>query len=128
MRRVEVLLPPTKLAEIRDALADLGVENMALGEVKVVEPTARRHQVYRGSDYVVDFSLKIKMELVVEDDLVPGILAVVRTSLGLDEAETATVLLSEHVEVVRVGIGAQGEAPRRRASASPRSEAPSTIR
>ena len=111
MRRVEVLLPPAKLDEVKDALADIGVESMTLGEVRVVDPANRRREVYRGASHVVDFALKVKMELVVRDARVPEILHVLKTSLGLAEADEARVLLFEVVEVVRVRAGDhEGEA------------------
>jgi nitrogen regulatory protein P-II 1 len=112
MRRVEVLLPPAKVEEVKDALADFGVDSMTLGDVRVIDPANRRREVYRGSAYVVDFAIKVKMELVVRDDLVPGIFAVLRDSLGISEADEARVLLSEVVEVVRVGTGDQGQEAR----------------
>jgi nitrogen regulatory protein P-II 1 len=102
MRRVEVLLPPAKLDEIKDALADIGVDSMTLGEVRVVDPASRRREVYRGSAYVVDFTLKVKMELVVQDDVVSGILEVLKNLLGIGEAAEARMLVSHVVEVVRV--------------------------
>ena len=105
MRRVEILLPPAKLDEVKDAFADIGIDSMTLAEVRVVDPATHRREVYRGSAYVVDFALKIKMELVVRDGLVPGILAILRRSLGIVEAEAARVLLSEVVEVVRLPLG-----------------------
>jgi nitrogen regulatory protein P-II 1 len=109
MRRVEVLLPPAKLDEVKDALADIGIDTMTLGEVRVVDPATHRREVYRGSAYVVDFALKIKVELVVRDGLVPGILEILRRSLGVAEADEARVLLSEAIEVVRVRTGERAD-------------------
>jgi nitrogen regulatory protein P-II 1 len=112
MRRVEVLLPPAKLDEVKEALADLGVASMTLGEVKVVDPGNHRREVYRGSAYVVDFALKIKMELVVQDDLVPRIIAELARSLGIAEADASRVILSEVVEVVQIRTDRRGEEAR----------------
>jgi nitrogen regulatory protein P-II 1 len=109
MRRVEILLPPAKLDEVKDALADIGIDAMTLAEVRVVDPATHRREVYRGSTYVVDFALKIKMELVVRDGLVPEILVILRRSLGLVEADEARVLLSEAVEVMRVRTGERAD-------------------
>jgi nitrogen regulatory protein P-II 1 len=118
MRRVEVLLPPAKLDEVKDALADIGLDSMTLSEVRVIDPANRRREVYRGSTHVVDFALKIKMELVVPDPLVPGIFGILRSSLGIAEADEARVLLSEVVEVVRVRTGEHGDEAGDRADAS----------
>jgi nitrogen regulatory protein PII len=109
MRRVEVLLPPAKLDEVKDALAEIGIDSMTLGEVRVIDPATHRREVYRGSTYVVDFAVKVKMELVVRDGLVPGILEILRRSLGVTDADEARVLLSEAVEVVRVRTGERAD-------------------
>jgi nitrogen regulatory protein P-II 1 len=108
MRRVEVLLPPAKLDEVKEALADINVDSMTVGEVRVVDPASRRREVYRGSAYVVDFVLKVKMEMVVEDELVEPIFAVLRNSLEIAEAGEARAILSEVVEVVRVRTDRRG--------------------
>jgi nitrogen regulatory protein P-II 1 len=104
MRRVDVLLPPAKLDEVKEGLADIGVDSMTMAEVRAVDPAHHRREVYRGSAYVVDFALKVKMELVVQDHLVPRIIAVLANSLGIAEAEAARVILSEVVEVVPIRI------------------------
>jgi nitrogen regulatory protein PII len=100
MRRVEVLLPPAKLDEVKDALADIGIDSMTLGEVKVVEPANHRREVYLGSSFVVDFALKVKMELLVRDSEVPGILAVLQESLRNATSDETRVLLFDVVEVI----------------------------
>jgi nitrogen regulatory protein P-II 1 len=102
MRRVDVLLPPAKLEEVKEALADIGVESLTVGEVKVVDPASHRREVWRGSAYVVDFVLKVKLELVVQDELVPRVLGVLASVLDMAEAEAARVILTEVVEVVRI--------------------------
>src|ERR1019366_9648514 len=107
MRRVEVLLPPAKLDEVRESLAAIGVDSMTLAEVKVVDPASRRSEVFRGSNYVVDFALKVKMGLLVQEGLLPGVLDALRTSLGPAECDETEVLLSEVVEIVRLRAGAK---------------------
>src|SRR5262249_7171076 len=99
MTRIEVLLPPARLDEVRDALAEVGVHDMALSEVKVVEPGSGRRNVYRGSTYIVDFTSKVKMEIDVRDRHVARIVEVLRASLGTAEAERAKVLLFETLEL-----------------------------
>jgi nitrogen regulatory protein PII len=99
MTRIEVLLPPAQLDEVRDALAEVDVHDMTLSEVKVVEPGSSRRNVYRGFTYMVDFTSKVKMEIDVRDRHVPRIIEVLRASLGTAEAEKAKVLLFETVEL-----------------------------
>jgi nitrogen regulatory protein PII len=99
MTRIEVLLPPAQLDEVRDALAEVGVHDMTLSEVKVVAPGSRRRNVYRGSTYVVDFTSKVKMEIDVRDRNIARIVEVLRASLGTAEADKAKVLLFGTVEL-----------------------------
>jgi nitrogen regulatory protein P-II 1 len=110
MRRVEVLLPPAKLDEVKDALAGIGVFGMTLSEVKLVDPTSRRLDVYRGATYVVDYTLKIKMELVVRDGLLRAIAGALKESLGSAEAAATKVLVFDIAEIDRPGsaLGAFG--------------------
>jgi nitrogen regulatory protein P-II 2 len=105
MTRIEILVPPAKLDEIREALADVGIDGMTLSEVKIVELRSRRRSVYRGSTYIVDFTSKVKMELEVRDGLVARVVEVLRASLGTAEAEKAKVLLFDVVELKRIAAG-----------------------
>jgi nitrogen regulatory protein PII len=103
MKRIEALLPPAELDEVRETLADLGVHSLTLSEVKSVDPSSRRREVYRGSTYVVDFALRVKMELVVRDALVPAVLEGLRRALTRAGVGESTVLVSEVLEIVHIG-------------------------
>jgi nitrogen regulatory protein PII len=109
MRRLEVFLPPAKLDELKEALAGIGVDDVILSEVSAVVPDNRGSEVYRGSLYVVDFTPKVKLDLVVEDSAVPGVLDVVRPLLGKVEAGGAGALLSEVVDIMRIRTAGQAE-------------------
>jgi nitrogen regulatory protein P-II 1 len=109
MRRIEVLLSPANLDEIKDALGDIGVHSMTLSEVKVVDPAHRRREVYRGTAYVVDFALKVKMDLVVEEAAVPGVLRALEPSLGAARADDVQVFLGDAVETVRIRMHSDPE-------------------
>ena len=112
MRRIEVHLPPAKFDELRDALADVGVDTMTLSEIKFVDPANRRREVYRGAAYVVDFALKVKVDLVVDDAVVPAVLRVLEESFGTGPADEVRVLLYDSVEIVHVRLGRTGDAMR----------------
>ncbi len=111
MTRIEVLLPPAKLNEVREALANVGIDGMTLSEVKTVEPESRRCSVYRGSVYIVDFTSKVKMELEVRDGMVARVVEILRESLGTAEAENAKLLLFDVVELKRTTAGNCSESP-----------------
>ena len=70
MRKVEAIFKPFKLDEVKESLADIGVSGMTVTEVKGFGRTGGKKEVYRGSAYVVDFVPKVKVELVVPDELV----------------------------------------------------------
>jgi nitrogen regulatory protein PII len=120
MTRVEVLLPPAQLDEIKEALAELGVHDMTLTEVKIVERGSSRRNVYRGSTYVVDFTSKIKVELDVSDRLVTRIVEVLRASLGTAEAEKVKVLLFDVVGLNHTTAGDHTETSPRSAGVESR--------
>ena len=70
MKKIEAIIKPFKLEEVKDALADIGVEGMTVSEVKGFGRQKGHTEIYRGSEYTVDFLPKIKVEVVVVDSLV----------------------------------------------------------
>ena len=70
MKKVEAIIKPFKLDEVKDALAEVGIQGMTVTEVKGFGRTGGKKEVYRGSAYVVDFVPKVKIEVVVPDKLV----------------------------------------------------------
>ena len=74
MKKIEAIIKPFKLDEVKDALSEVGVQGMTVTEVKGFGRTGGKKEVYRGSAYVVDFVPKVKIEVVVSDDLVHDVL------------------------------------------------------
>src|SRR5678810_958700 len=74
MKKVEAIVKPFKLDEVKDALAEVGIQGMTVTEVKGFGRTGGKKEVYRGSAYVVDFVPKVKIEVVVPDGLVHQVL------------------------------------------------------
>ena len=74
MKKVEAIIKPFKLDEVKDALSEVGVQGMTVTEVKGFGRTGGKKEVYRGSAYVVDFVPKVKLEIVVSDDLTHSVL------------------------------------------------------
>ena len=73
MKKIEAIIKPFKLDEVRDALAEVGVEGMTVSEVKGFGRQKGHTEIYRGSEYTVDFLPKIKLELVVADQQLLGV-------------------------------------------------------
>jgi|GEM_PF-2825416 len=106
-KRVEVIMPPEKLDELREALAEAGILGMTVREAKVFDRGTGRREVYRGSSYVVEFTSKVEVVMVVQDDVVPRILEVLETIPGMGDGHDPSVFISEVVEAVRNRTGEQ---------------------
>jgi nitrogen regulatory protein P-II 1 len=109
MKRVEVTMPPAKLDELKDALAEVGIPGMTVQEARVFGRASRRRRVYRGSLYVVDFALEVKVVIVALDDAVPRILEVLERWPGVGERDRSGALISDVAEAVRIRTGERGE-------------------
>jgi nitrogen regulatory protein P-II 2 len=108
MKRVEVTLAPDKLDAVKDALAEVGFLGMTVQETRVFGPASRRREVYRGSSYVVDFALKVKVEIVVGDDAVHRVLEIFERWAWSGERDASHALVSDVVEAVRIRTGERG--------------------
>jgi nitrogen regulatory protein P-II 1 len=109
MKRVEVTMPPAKLDELKDALAEVGIPGMTVQEARVFGRANRRREVYLGSLYVVDFVLNVKVVIVVRNDSVARILEVLERWPGIREKGGGSVLVSDVAEAVRIRTGERGE-------------------
>ncbi len=80
MKKVEAIIKPFKLDEVKDALAEVGIQGMTVTEVKGFGRTGGKKEVYRGSAYVVDFVPKVKVDVVVPDNLVNDVIDAIEKS------------------------------------------------
>ena len=80
MKKIEAIIKPFKLDEVKDALAEVGVQGMTVTEVKGFGRTGGKKEVYRGSAYVVDFVPKVKVDVVVPDNLVNDVIDAIEKS------------------------------------------------
>ena len=78
MKKIEAIIKPFKLDEVKDRLREVGVQGMTVTEVKGFGRTGGKKEVYRGSAYVVDFVPKVKIEIVVKDDIVHDVVEAIR--------------------------------------------------
>lgn len=109
MKRVEAIIKPFKLDEVKEALSEVGVEGMTVTEVKGFGRTGGKKEVYRGSAYVVDFVPKIKLEMVVADALVPQVLETIEAAAKTGRVGDGKVFVSPIEEAVRIRTGERGE-------------------
>ena len=108
MKRVEAIIKPFKLDEVKDALAEVGVQGMTVTEVKGFGRTGGKKEVYRGSAYVVDFVPKVKVEVVVPDEQVNAVLDAIERSARTGRIGDGKIFVVAVEEAVRIRTGERG--------------------
>ena len=109
MKKVEAIIKPFKLDEVKDALSEVGVQGMTVTEVKGFGRTGGKREVYRGSAYVVDFVPKVKVEVVVPDDLVAALVEAVEKAAKTGRIGDGKIFVTPIEEAVRIRTGERGE-------------------
>ena len=109
MKKVEAIVKPFKLDEVKDALAEVGIQGMTVTEVKGFGRTGGKKEVYRGSAYVVDFVPKVKIEVVVPDGLAHQVLEAVEKSAKTGRIGDGKIFVVPIEEAVRIRTGERGE-------------------
>jgi nitrogen regulatory protein P-II 1 len=109
MKRVEAIIRPSKLDEVKEALAEAGITGMTLAEVQGFGRTGGRKEVYRGSAYVVDFVPKVKVEVVVTDAMVAGVIAAIEKAAKTGKIGDGKIFVYDVPEAVRIRTGEHGE-------------------
>ena len=109
MKKIEAIIKPFKLEEVKEALADLGIEGMTVSEVKGFGRQKGHTEIYRGSEYTVDFLPTIKIEVVVTDSLLEGALAAIVKSAKTGKIGDGKVFVSPVEEAIRIRTDETGE-------------------
>ncbi|MEI6033419.1 MAG: P-II family nitrogen regulator [Verrucomicrobiae bacterium] len=102
MKKLEAIIKPFKLEEVKDALAELGIEGMTVSEVKGFGRQKGHTEIYRGSEYTVDFLPKIKIEVVVIDSALDGALAAIVKAAKTGKIGDGKVFVSPVEEAIRI--------------------------
>lgn len=108
MKKVEAIIKPFKLDEVKDALAEVGISGMTVTEVKGFGRTGGKKEVYRGSAYVVDFVPKVKLEIVVPEAQVNDVLDAIEKSAKTGRIGDGKIFVSSIDEAVRIRTGERG--------------------
>ncbi|WP_339137260.1 MAG: P-II family nitrogen regulator [Candidatus Electrothrix sp. GW3-4] len=108
MKKIEAIIKPFKLDDVKEALADLGVAGMTLSEVKGFGRQKGHKEMYRGAEYTVDFNPKIKIELVVVASMVDKVVEAICRSAQSGKIGDGKIFVLPVEEVVRVRTGEQG--------------------
>jgi len=102
MKKIEAILKPFKLEEVKDALAEIGIEGMTVSEVKGFGRQKGHTEIYRGSEYNMDFLPKIKIELVVPDDRADNAIAAVVHSAKTGKIGDGKIFVTSIEQAVRI--------------------------
>jgi nitrogen regulatory protein PII len=109
MKKIEAIVKPFKLEEVKDALYDLGIEGMTISEVKGFGRQKGHTEIYRGSEYTVDFLPKIKIEIVVSDSIVDSAVAAIVKAAKTGKIGDGKVFVSSIQNAVRIRTEETGE-------------------
>ncbi|MEI6342163.1 MAG: P-II family nitrogen regulator [Verrucomicrobiota bacterium] len=110
MKKVEAIIKPFKLEEVKDALHDVGIEGMTVSEVKGFGRQKGHTEIYRGSEYTVDFLPKIKIELVVSDTKVGEAVTAIVKAAKTGKIGDGKIFVSTVEEAIRIRTEEKGEA------------------
>jgi len=108
MKKIEAIIRPSRVDEVKDALNGIGVSGMTIAEVKGFGRQKGHKELYRGAEYIVDFVPKVKVELVVQDDLVAEAIEAIQRSARTGNLGDGKIFVFEVVEAVRVRTGERG--------------------
>ncbi|PMB77818.1 MAG: transcriptional regulator, partial [Fervidicoccus fontis] len=110
MKKIEAIIRPYKLDEVKAALTEMGVMGMTITEVKGYGRQRGHTERYRGSEYVVDLLSKIKIEVVIPEDEVEGVVQTIIDSARTGEVGDGKIFISSVDEVIRIRTEERGEA------------------
>jgi nitrogen regulatory protein P-II 1 len=108
MKKIEAIVKPFKLDEVKNALTKIGVQGMTVSEVKGFGRQRGHTEVYRGAEYTIDFVPKSKIELIVVDELVPQVIETIEKAAKTGKIGDGKIFLSSVDEVIRIRTGERG--------------------
>lgn len=109
MKKIEAIIKPFKLEEVKDALAAIGIEGMTVTEVKGFGRQKGHTEIYRGSEYTVDFLPKIKLETVVTDDITEQAVAAIIKAAKTGKIGDGKIFVTAVEQAVRIRTEEMGE-------------------
>ena len=110
MKKIEAIIKPFKLDDVREALSDIGVNGMTASEVKGFGRQKGHTELYRGAEYVIDFLPKVKVEIVISDDLVDSSIEAITNAARTGKIGDGKIFVSDVARVVRIRTGEEGDA------------------
>jgi nitrogen regulatory protein P-II 1 len=108
MKKVEAIIKPFKLDEVKEALSSIGIQGLTVSEVKGFGRQKGHTELYRGAEYVVDFLPKVKLEIIVSDELASQVLETIERSSRTGRIGDGKIFVMPVEEVVRIRTGERG--------------------
>ena len=109
MKKIETVIKPFKLEDVKDALAEIGVTGITVSEVKGYGRQKGHSELYRGAEYVVDFLPKVKMEMVVADDQVNAVTEAIISAARTGKIGDGKIFVSDIGKIIRIRTGETDE-------------------
>ena len=109
MHKVEAIIKPFKLDEVKEALNGIGIQGLTVSEVRGFGRQKGHTELYRGAEYVVDFLPKIKIEVVVSDDLVDKVTDAIQSAAKTGKIGDGKIFVLPVLEAVRIRTGERGD-------------------
>ena len=110
MKKIEAIIKPFKLDEVREALSEMGVTGLTVTEVKGFGRQKGHTEIYRGSEYTVDFLPKLKLEVVITDNNVDAVVSAIMKAAKTGKIGDGKIFVTAVEQVVRIRTGESGEA------------------
>ena len=108
MKKIEAIIKPFKLDEVREALSEVGVTGLTVTEVKGFGRQKGHTELYRGAEYVVDFLPKVKIEAAIRDELVERVIEAIEKAANTGKIGDGKIFVFDLLEVVRIRTGETG--------------------
>ena len=108
MKKIEAIIKPFKLDEVKEALSSIGVQGLTVSEVKGFGRQKGHTELYRGAEYVVDFLPKVKLEIIVSDELAAQVVETIERAARTGRIGDGKIFVMPMEEVVRIRTGERG--------------------
>jgi nitrogen regulatory protein P-II 1 len=109
MKKIEAIIKPFKLDEVKEALQGVGVQGLTVSEVKGFGRQKGHTELYRGAEYVVDFLPKIKLDIVVDDAQAPKVVETIQKAASTGKIGDGKIFVTNVDEVIRIRTGETGK-------------------
>jgi nitrogen regulatory protein P-II 1 len=109
LKKIEAIIKPFKLDEVKEALNEVGIQGITVSEVKGFGRQKGHTELYRGAEYVVDFIPKIKMEIIVNDEIVGKVVETIEQAAKTGRIGDGKIFVTSVEDVVRIRTGERGE-------------------